>query len=68
MPDLEYAWRHAFSYADCHIATDDAVKYANHYCDIIEMLDEPLEQHWPDHSDVFWSWNRIREQCAEQSK
>lgn len=52
--DREYAWRHAFAYADQFVSTDDAIEYANHYAKIIENEDEM--RHWPGHTDCFGHW------------
>ena len=52
--DREYAWRHAFAYADCAVSTDDAARYANHYAQLI--ADEDETRYWPGHSEVFCAW------------
>lgn len=54
--DHEYAWRHAFAYADCHVTTEEAVMYANHYAKLI--ADEEVMGHWPAHSPTFANWLR----------
>lgn len=35
----ELAWREAFAYADCYVATDDAINYANYYVSTIDFDD-----------------------------
>lgn len=58
--DRDYAWRHAFCYADrCPgLNTDDAADYANHYARII--AGEEDTNHWPAHSTVFCPWYTAR--------
>lgn len=56
MPDREYAWRHAFAYADCFVDTDAAVEYANHYATLIADEDDP--NYWPSHGSAFVEWCR----------
>lgn len=53
--DREYAWRHAFAYADAHVSTEDAVAYANHYARVIEGEDDP--SYWPGHGETFAKWH-----------
>lgn len=38
--DHEYAWRHAFAYADCYATTTHAIEYANHYRALIASEDD----------------------------
>lgn len=57
--DREYAWRHAFAYADCYVSTDDAVAYANHYSALI--ADEDDARYWPSHGSVFMDWRLTQE-------
>ena len=54
--DRDYAWRHAFCYADQLCPTDDAVRYANHYAQVI--ADEEEMNHWPGHGEVFAAWRK----------
>lgn len=52
--DLEYAWRHAFAYADSFVSTDDAAEYANHYSRLAAAEEDM--NHWPDHGPTFADW------------
>ncbi len=52
--DREYAWRHAFAYADYHASTDEAIAYANHYAGLI--ADEENLFCWPEHGPTFAGW------------
>jgi prepilin-type processing-associated H-X9-DG protein len=51
--DREFAWRHAFAYADGHVSTDDAIAYARHY---VTLLTENDMADWPPHSRTFRQW------------
>ena len=58
--DREYAWRHAFTYADQYTPTsDEAAEYANHYAALIRQ--EENLYYWPDHGPTFADWMRAAE-------
>ena len=52
--DRDFAWRHAFEYADSYATTEDAVRYANHYVGLIAR--EQDMAHWPSHGKTFADW------------
>ena len=54
--DREYAWRHAFAYADCYVSTEEATAYADHYTALIANEEEL--RHWPSHGPTLADWQR----------
>jgi len=54
--DREWVWRHAFSYADYYITTNQAVNYANYYVKLIDW--EDMDRDYPEHPDVFLEWRK----------
>jgi hypothetical protein len=56
--DREYAWRHAFAYADRFASTDDAADYAHYYAGLI--ADEDSMAYWPAHGTTFAAWRARR--------
>lgn len=59
LEDRQHAWGHAFCYADCQLRDGDTRKpedYANHYSKVIDGESNIYD--WPDHTQVFWIWER----------